>query len=129
LMNAALIMLTDGKTKPEELEVLSRVAKRLGLTQNEIDEILQSSGQIEFTWPESNKEKVSQLVDMVVMMGADGDIEAHEKGLCLTLAAGLGFNTAKVAAFLDNLPEHIDKDRKFFRKDLAAVLEQMLLKD
>ncbi|MHC4265902.1 MAG: hypothetical protein ACYSUK_08215 [Planctomycetota bacterium] len=129
LMNVALIMLTDGKAKPEELQVLSQVAERLEVPQSEVEDILQSSGQIKFTRPESDKEKVSQLVDMVMMMSVDGDIESHEKSLCLTLAAGLGFNTAKVAAFLDNLPEHIDKDRKFFRKDLAAVLEQMLLKE
>jgi hypothetical protein len=129
LMNVALIMLTDGKTKPEELEVLSKVAKRLGLAQNEINEILQSSGQITFTKPESNREKIAQLVDMVMMMSADSDIESHERSLCLTLAAGLGFNTSKVSDFLNSLPEHIDKDHQFIRKSLATVFEQMLVKE
>ena len=58
LMNVALIMLTDGKAKPEELQVLSQVAERLEVPQSEVEDILQSSGQIKFTRPESDKEKV-----------------------------------------------------------------------
>ncbi|MHC4271691.1 MAG: hypothetical protein ACYST2_05205 [Planctomycetota bacterium] len=127
LMNAAMIMLTDGKAKPEELQVLYQVAKRVGITQQQIEDILQDSTQVKFVAPESSKEKVSQLIDMIIMMSVDGDIEPSEKNLCLTYAAGLGFNTTKVIDFLNSITEKIEKGGQFTRRDLALELEDMLL--
>ncbi|MHC4130621.1 MAG: hypothetical protein ACYSSP_01680 [Planctomycetota bacterium] len=127
LMNVAMIMLTDGVTKPEELQILYQVAKRVGVTQQQIEDILQDSSQVKFVPPENSREKISQLVDIIMMMSIDADIEPSEKNLCLTYAAGLGFNTAKVIDFLNGITEKIEKGGRFTRRDLAVELEDMLL--
>jgi tellurite resistance protein len=129
LMNAALIMLADGKATDEELEVLYGIARRVGIAQEETEQILKDSSEAKFVVPKDRKEKISQLVDMIVMMSVDGNVDSYEKNLCLTFATGLGFGTVRVAKFIDGITERAEKREIITRRELALALEEMLLEE
>lgn len=96
LRNAVAVMLADGKVEPNEITTLGFICNRLGLDPSVLKEIMNHPEQVEFVVPQDNAEKVRQLVDVVFMMMADGDINPKELDCCKAVAVCLGFNSSVV---------------------------------
>ena len=106
------VMLADGQIHPNEEKLLLAIAKRSGISVDELKKIINDSlknpASIKFSPPTSQNEKISYLLDMVAMMLADGNIDKREALLCEATAARLGFNPAiipKMVSFILKLAQ------------------------
>ena len=109
LTNTILVMLADGRITREEKMVLNKVRKRLGASKEIVKELIKNSGQLELVVPETAKEKKRQLIDMVDMMRADGDIDTQEKDICTKYALAIGLNPLKISQVLNKVEDKVRK--------------------
>lgn len=124
LRNAVAVMLADGKVEPNEIATLGVICARLGLEPAVLKEILANPNQIEFVVPQDSAERVRQLVDVVFMMMADGDINPKELECCSAVAACLGFNASNVAQVILGIAEAI---RNGVNRDQTVNVAQRIL--
>jgi tellurite resistance protein len=103
LSNTILVMLADGKITREEKAILNKVRKRLGASKEVVNELIKKPSQIKMVVPKSAKDKKQQLVDMLDMMRADGDIAKQEKDLCTKYALAIGLNPLKISQIMDHV--------------------------
>ena len=110
--NVIAVMLADGKIDPNEMQFLSMVCRRVGLSEKELKGILQKPQSIKFTPAKSPNDRMQQLVDMVWMMLADGEIDQREMDMCITLATHLGFKPSAVGALVQHIIAELKKNRE-----------------
>jgi uncharacterized tellurite resistance protein B-like protein len=89
----------DGVVDKSELDLLHRMGKNLGLTEPEIDNLIQSKDSKIYTPPYELEKRFHQLYDVVAMALADGVIFKNEMQMIKKFATASGFN--------DNDSEHI----------------------
>lgn len=94
------IALADGKIENSELEMLYRSGRKLGLTKEEIDELLENSKKSAFTPPYELTKRFEQLYDIVKMVYADGQVNSNEMRMATTLAIKLGFTEDEIPFLL-----------------------------
>ena len=109
--NVIAVMLADGKIDPNEMKFLATVCQRAGLSEKELKNILQKPQSIKFTPAKSPNDRMQQLVDMVWMMLADGQIDQREMDMCITLATHLGFKPSAVGALVQHIISELKKNR------------------
>ena len=114
LRNAVAVMLADGKIEPKEIAILGAICARLGLDATVVKEILDKPTKIDFIAPSDDKEKIAQLVDVVFMMMADGNIDQKELDCCRSVAIGFGYNPSIIGKLVLDIAEAIKngKDRE-----------------
>lgn len=81
-----LLALADGKITIEETSLLDEVAKRIGVSNEEIESIQTEAPYLDFFVPDDNKERLTHLESIIRMMIIDGEIHQLEYNLCLTYA-------------------------------------------
>jgi hypothetical protein len=95
---AAQLLIADGKTASEELDLLEKVAKSHGMAQEEINSIIYSlqNGKIYIPAPANSRESWNLLESAAKMALCDNELsEAEEKSL-YTLAQHIGYSKADV---------------------------------
>lgn len=85
------IALADGKIEDSELEMLYESGNRLGLTKEEIDDLLENSKKSAYIPPYELSKRFGQLYDIIKMVYADGQINNNEMRLATGLAIKSGF--------------------------------------
>ena len=120
VMNVLAVMFADGKIDETEKKFLGAVCKRVGLSQEELKELLSDPGNIKFTVPESRKERIFQLLDMVFMMMIDGEIDQREMDVCITLATRMGFRPTAVSTIVEAIKKGRNRDQ--VKEDIEIVL-------
>ena len=109
IKNLILIAAADGEIDKNEISLISGIAARVGLSTNELDEILRSPKSISFSPPKEFKEKIEQLYDMVLLMMIDGKIHANEVALCKIFAMKLGFKHDIIEKIVLSIVQMIEK--------------------
>ena len=101
------IMQADRKIEPNEEILLLKVANRIGLSENELKQIVKqvmtNPRSIKVSYPTGPKEKINYLLDMVSMMMVDGNIDVREAIICETIAIKLGFRPQIVPEMVKTL--------------------------
>lgn len=110
--NVIAVMLADGKIDPNEMKFLSMVCQRAGISEKELKNILQKPQSIKFTPAKSPNDRMQQLIDMVWMMLADGQIDQREMDMCITLATHLGFKPSAVGALVQHIISELKRNRE-----------------
>jgi uncharacterized tellurite resistance protein B-like protein len=82
----------DGKISPSELEMLHREGRKFGLTDPEINKLIETNNYHEYHTPYSLDEKFDQLYNVAVMILADKVVAAEEKKALRRIATEAGFN-------------------------------------
>ena len=85
------IALADGKIEDSELEMLYQSGNRLGLTKEEIDDLLENSKKSAYIPPYELSKRFGQLYDIIKMVYADNQINNNEMRLATGLAIKSGF--------------------------------------
>jgi hypothetical protein len=91
IRNLFALALSDGCFDKNEREFIFKIALRSGLTINELQKILVTPECIVFCTPETEEEKLSQLIDMIKLIMIDNDIDEKEITLCRFFAIKLGY--------------------------------------
>ncbi|MDD5571709.1 MAG: hypothetical protein PHD97_11230 [Bacteroidales bacterium] len=95
----------DGIITTDEKELLYNIGKRLGFTQPEIEEVVNSNVTKLFSPPYEFEERFNQLYDIISMTLADGIIDKSETRItkCFSIALGFSPDTAdKTIEFIVN---------------------------
>ena len=111
LKNLVCVALADGKIDEQEWQLLSVIARALGITEDEIEKIADSPEKVKFIAPPTYDEKVEQIQDLVAIMTIDGDISPQELSLC-----------KKISLKLDILPQMVDDIIQDFISSRSASL-------
>ena len=96
--NLVTVAMADGRLDIDEWKLLMAIAKRLGMSEEEIKFIRSNPDQVTFMPPKKYDEKVQQIRDLVAVMTIDHIINQKELELC-----------KKISLKLDILPQMVDE--------------------
>ena len=97
----------DGHFEDIEYELLKTIAKRNGISENQLKEIQKNSLGIKFEIPTDKREKFHHLYDLVHMMSVDNAIHDEEAKLCVLYAIKFGYPRMNVKELIDNVRSNI----------------------
>ena len=109
-INLIQVSKVDGKIAGSELEMLHKEGKKFGLTDPEIDKLINSEGLHTYDAPYSLNEKFEHLYNIALMILADDEITDSEKKLIKRFAIESGFSDKAVDKLLEILFEGIRKN-------------------
>jgi uncharacterized tellurite resistance protein B-like protein len=94
------IAMADGIIWPAELELLHQMGRKLGFTEPEIKNLIDTAAKQDYNPPYELSKRFEQLYDIVKMTLADGQIDNHEMRLANGFAAKSGFKESEIPALL-----------------------------
>lgn len=103
IMNVVATMVADGIATTEEKVVLDAVRRRVGMSEEELNELLRDPSQVRFLVPASEKEKIQQLTDIVFMIVADQRVKDVEVMLATSVAIKFGISPSIVLDMIRRL--------------------------
>jgi uncharacterized membrane protein YebE (DUF533 family) len=115
---------SDGILHSDELRFIKKVGKKNGLTDKEIDGIIQNPTSVDIVLPKDNDEKFYQIFDLVNLMLKDGEVNDAEIEFCMELANRLGFRKVIVGVLVAKIERGIKEGltRKQIRKEADAFV-------
>ncbi len=99
----------DGNVDDSEIDRISEIGLRIGLTDSEIDRIFQEPDSIAFKIPESVEERLILLFDYVHVMYADGVIDPNELDYCYKTVTKLRFPEEKAKLLIDLFSRAVER--------------------
>lgn len=93
-----LIMLAriDGKMGQEEKDLLARISLRLGITDEQVKEIMDDSNSYPMIPPVTREERYERLIQLVEMILVDGQVDPKEDILIHRYGFALGFTQERL---------------------------------
>lgn len=113
----------DGVIDKSELELLHRMGKHLGLTDPEIDELIQKKDSKNYIPPYELEKRFHQLYDVVAMALEDGMLYKNEISMIKKLAIASSFNESDTDRILNLLVNGIKYGKK--EEELFLAFKQM----
>lgn len=98
----------DGNFEDIEYDLLKTIAKRNGISENQLKEIRKNPEGIKFEVPADNKRKFHQLYDLVHMMSIDNAIHDEEAKLSVLFAIKFGYPRMNVKELVDTIRLNIE---------------------
>ncbi len=111
--NLVALSYTDGIMSPEEQEIILQIAERSGMTQEELDFVMEKPDQIEFYVPRKTSDRIEEIYDMVALMMIDGGISDQEMLLCKLVAEKMHFDPVVIDVMIDDMVDLIARDIVF----------------
>jgi uncharacterized tellurite resistance protein B-like protein len=94
------IALADDIINNSEMELLHRIGKKLGFTEPEINNLIDTTGKANFIAPYELSARFEQVYDIIRMTLADGVIDKNEMRLASSFAANSGFKESEIPNLL-----------------------------
>lgn len=91
LKNLVALACSDGKVEEAELKVLREAAANSGVSEGELQKLIERGNDFQYLIPESEDDRETQLVQMLSLAIADGEFSEDEYDLCKMVAEKLGF--------------------------------------
>ena len=113
----------DGKIGPEELEFLHKEGRKFGLTDPEIDNLIENEKDHQYTPPYSLDGKFNHLYNIAEMILADDVVTEEERKMIRRFAIEAGFDDSMVQTIVNHLLKGIEDGKneetllREFRKD------------
>lgn len=111
-----LIMLAriDGKVADEEKDLLARISSRLGLTDEQVKEVMNDANSYPMIPPVSREERYERLIQLTQMICVDGVVDPKEDILIHRYGIALGFTQErldeKYPIILEKVKNGIDRN-------------------
>ena len=93
----------DGNFDDSENILLSKLAKKHNISENQLKEIKKNPDSVEFEVPKKDKDKFEQLYDLVAMMLADEYVDTEEFKLCVLYAKKFGYKESNAHEIVDTI--------------------------
>jgi len=109
----------DGKIHKDELELLHREGKKFGLTDPEINSLIESESEHHYHAPYSLEDKFEHLYNMAEMILADDVVKEKEKRMVKKFAIEAGLKDSKIDRLIEILFEGVKNntdEEELFRK-------------
>ena len=94
------IALADDIITNNESELLHRIGKKLGFTDPEIENLIDTTGKLDYIPPYELSQRFEQLYDVIKMILADGSIDKNEIRLASGFASKSGFLESEIPNLL-----------------------------
>lgn len=91
IRNLIALACADGSLDKSEMDLIFKIGVNAGLSPVELKRIFERPDSIAFFPPDSYRERIEQLYDMVMVMMVDGEFHENEIALCKLTAIKLGF--------------------------------------
>ena len=101
---------TDGKIGQSELELLHKEGKKFGLTDPEIDKLIETERDHHYHQPYSLVEKFEHLYNLAEMILADEVVKEKELKMIRRFAIEAGFKDSKIEGLIEILFDGIKND-------------------
>ena len=101
------LAMADGKVEKSELAAIAAVCSREGVSESEIQNLLENPDTVDFVPPTDHQTKVQYLKDMCALMMIDGNIDKNEVVVCKLTAEALGFRHEVIDAMVADIIEEI----------------------
>lgn len=106
ILNLVKLAQADGKWHENEKKFVASVAKRIGLTDEEHEDLIFYPDRIKFVPAISERERIIILYDLLFMMKMDGKVNQDEEMLCMELGLRLGFNPAMIDEMIQVMKDY-----------------------
>ncbi|MFC2114147.1 hypothetical protein ACFLRI_02235 [Bacteroidota bacterium] len=116
------LAICDGSLDKEEQELIQHIAKEEGISKEELDEIYQNPGSIQYIPPVSDKDKIEQLYNMVHLIMANHKVSLNEMILCKVFASKIGFKPPAASMLISAIKQMITTGKKLDR-ELPGLLK------
>lgn len=104
------IAMADGTIEDDELKMLHRMGRNLGLTEPEVNELLESHKNSAYNPPYELSKRFEQLYGIIKMVLADGKIDNSEMRMATNIGLKSGFSESEVPVLLSLLINGIKND-------------------
>ena len=118
--NLVAVAGSDGSFLEIEKDFLIAKAIKLGLSQEEVDEIFKNAKSLSFIVPEKEVQKKEQLAEIVYIALIDGMLRKVEYDLCLRIALRLGFSQE----YLDDVIDEVKRIWRSRNHTKTKIIEQ-----
>jgi hypothetical protein len=109
IRNLIALACADGTLEKAEMDLIFKIGVKAGLAPDELQRIFQRPDSISFYPPDSYRERIEQLYDMVMVMMVDGELHDNEIALCKLTAIKLGFKHQIINKMVHDTVEMIAK--------------------
>ncbi len=99
-MNLMQVALADGIIDHTELEMLHRLGRKMGFTDPEINDLIESMTKTAYNPPYELSKRFEQIYNIMKIVLADEKIDRNEMHLANGLATKLGFNENEIPKLL-----------------------------
>lgn len=100
----------DGKIGKEEMELLHKEGKKFGLTEPEIEKLVQAEKDHHYNPPYSLHDKFEHFYNIVEMVLADDVIREKERRMIKRFAIEAGFDYSKIDSLIDIMIKGAEKN-------------------
>jgi hypothetical protein len=118
------VAMADGHLDAHELNNLMQTARRLDITEEEVQEIKNNLDKVPFSPPKGTKDTFRLLFDLVWMMMIDGHVLGNEMQVCQSLAMQMGFAPETITDLAGFIRQQVAKQTP--PEEIYQKLEQML---
>lgn len=119
--NLVMLARIDGKVEQSELNLLGRIASRLSLTEEQVNEIIEHPDAYPMVPPSTKEDRFERFIQFVEMICIDGVIDATEEFLANKYGLALGFNSEEITKIEAEIIEYIKQG-----KDRGEILDLYL---
>ena len=91
--NMIHIAKADGNVSEEEHKLLHKMGHRIGLDEDQINEIIENPRLVAIQPPANRTERYEQIIDLIRMVQSDGKIGKEEEDVLARVAVGIGYQS------------------------------------
>jgi uncharacterized tellurite resistance protein B-like protein len=92
--------MADGHLDPSEFSWCMLIAKRIGLTESEVSSVIENPEAVNFTIPESKRERALNLIELIFVSKSDGEVAAEELKVLAAFAIIYGFSADQMTSII-----------------------------
>jgi uncharacterized tellurite resistance protein B-like protein len=108
-LNLVMLARVDGTISNQENQLLKRVAQRLSLTDEQVQEIKDNPQDYPMIPPVTREERYERFIQMIQLLVADGISDTEEERMVKQLGVALGFTPARIEEKFPIILEHLRK--------------------
>lgn len=124
LKNLILIANSDGKVEDSEWNLITEIAIKLGLTQNDMEFVLENINELKFIKPIYFKERNKQLMQIIALVCINGEINRGEIELCYKIGNKYGFDVNYINSIIALIISQVRMNTDFsIEKNIDLFLE------
>ena len=97
---AMRMAMADGHLDPSEFSWCMLIAKRIGLTESEVESVINDPEAVNFTIPSSRSERALNLIELICISQSDGEVAAEEMKVLVAFAIIYGFSADELKSIL-----------------------------
>jgi uncharacterized tellurite resistance protein B-like protein len=101
--NLIMMAKSDGDLSPEEENLLTKMAKKLDLSEEDVEQIRSNPDAYPIHPPHDKEDRHRRLISMIVMAVVDHEIDQEELTILNRLAIGLGYKEQQAAELTNRI--------------------------